>query len=29
MSKAEAKRVALECLARVDLVEAADRAPHT
>src|SRR4051812_38725572 len=28
MSQSEAKRVALECLARVDLVEAADRAPH-
>lgn len=28
MSRAEAKRVALECLARVHLEDAADRAPH-
>jgi cobalt/nickel transport system ATP-binding protein len=26
--KAEARRIAMECLARVDLVEAADRPPH-
>jgi len=28
MDRAEARRVALECLARVDLQEAAERAPH-
>ncbi len=28
MTKAEARRVAVECLAQVDLADAADRAPH-
>jgi energy-coupling factor transporter ATP-binding protein EcfA2 len=28
MSRAEARQLALDCLARVDLVDAADRAPH-
>src|SRR5919112_1049294 len=28
MSRAEARRLAVECLARVDLVDVADRAPH-